>query len=85
MVLGCNMHVQKFLLEIGLLSVKSIDEDHQIELGPPNELVKGLAVQLLKKQRKYSLKCSLSYAQWNGKRKSIDYINLYKLTVSSDL
>jgi hypothetical protein len=85
MVLGCNMHVQRFLLEIGLLTVKSIDDDFQIKLGTPNDLVQGFAKQLLEKQRKYSLTCSLSYAQWNGKRKSIDYINLYKLTVSSDL
>ncbi len=55
MLLSTDLHVQKVLLELGLLSVKDVDDENdKVLLGPPNSMVKRISQNLLVKVTKTS-------------------------------
>jgi hypothetical protein len=56
LVLDNHLHVQKVLFELGLLTVKAVHDKNEVILGPPNETVMRVAIQLLEKERKRGLK-----------------------------
>ncbi len=55
LLLDHNLCLRKVLFELGLLTVKNIDADNKIQLGPPNEIVKGVATDLLENKRRQGL------------------------------
>jgi hypothetical protein len=55
LLLDNNMCLRKVLFELGLLTVKATDDNNQIQFGPPNEIVKKFAMDLLENKSKQGL------------------------------
>jgi hypothetical protein len=48
-----ELHIQKVLFELGLLSVQAINDNNEVLLGPPNDMVTENALKFLVQETKY--------------------------------